>query len=562
MLNLPREPHRREWAVSSCPAETRGLKSAVSVPLPHGRGSETARNDELREPSRARRQAVSRRPPGPFGRAAAILALLCAAAHAQTAHVTAVRFWSLGDVTRIAVEATGEFSFRSDRLPNPDRLFFDLPGTRPELEKKGVNVIPVHDQFVRQIRVAETQHGVTRIVLDLATASSFTTEMLANPDRLIIELRAPGTTARKNEADRATAAPERPLAAPLPVTTVRQFTPPLPVRRATPPSIPPRFDQPPAVAAAAPRDNPVIAARFDLPPAPAATASAPAVPAAVHATDRPAPVVQAEAIPPPPPQTAPARSSDIAYPARRNASGDRSMIRVLGLKVNRIVIDAGHGGHDNGTTGPTGLREKDLVLDVAKRLGALVEERMGSQVVYTRSDDTFVPLEQRTAIANAQQADLFISIHANSSPVPSASGVETYYLNFTTAKDALDLATRENAESAMTINDLQDVLQKIALKDKVDESREFAQRVQTALIASGGRAARARDRGVRKAPFVVLIGATMPSVLAEIGFVSNPQDERQLKRPETRQKIAEALYKGLSQYAATLSHFQVATTKR
>ena len=237
------------------------------------------------------------------------------------------------------------------------------------------------------------------------------------------------------------------------------------------------------------------------------------------------------------------------------------MIRVLGLKVNRIVIDAGHGGHDNGTTGPTGLREKDLVLDVAKRLGALVEERLGSQVIYTRTDDTFIPLEQRTAIANAQQADLFISIHANSSPVPSASGVETYYLNFTTSRDALEVATRENADSALTINDLQDVLQKIALKDKVDESREFAQRVQTALIASAGRASRARDRGVRKAPFVVLIGATMPSVLAEIGFVSNPQDERQLRKPETRQKIAEALYKGLSQYAATLSHFQVATTK-
>jgi len=511
----------------------------------------------------------------PFGRPAAILAMLCAAvAHAEGARVTAVRFWSLGDVTRIAVEATGEFSFRSDRLPNPDRLFFDLPGTRPELEKRGVNVIPVHDQFVRQIRVAETQHGVTRIVLDLAAASSFTTERLANPDRLIVELHAPGAGVRKGEADRGTAALERPLAAPLPVRAVRQFTPPSPVRRATPPSIPPRFDQPPAMAATAPRDNPVIAARFDLPPPPAAAVSAPVAPA-VHSSDHPAPAITAEVVPParpapaivaevvpPSPQSAPARSSDVAYPARRNASGDRSMIRVLGLKVNRIVIDAGHGGHDNGTTGPTGLREKDLVLDVAKRLGALVEERMGSQVIYTRADDTFIPLEQRTAIANAQQADLFISIHANSSPVPDASGVETYYLNFTTSKDALDLATRENAESAMTINDLQDVLQKIALKDKVDESREFAQRVQTALIASAGRATRARDRGVRKAPFVVLIGATMPSVLAEIGFVSNPQDERQLKRPETRQKIAEALYKGLSQYAATLSHFQVATTKR
>jgi N-acetylmuramoyl-L-alanine amidase len=224
------------------------------------------------------------------------------------------------------------------------------------------------------------------------------------------------------------------------------------------------------------------------------------------------------------------------------------------------VIDPGHGGHDTGTIGPSGLREKDLVLDVSLRLGALIEARMGSKVVFTRSDDRFIPLEERTALANANQADLFLSIHANSSPEPSASGVETYYLNFTTSRDALDLAARENADSTMTINELQGVLQKIALKDKVDESREFAQRIQAALSASS-KAARNRDRGIRRAPFVVLIGATMPSVLAEIGFVSNVQDEKLMKRPETRQKIAESLYKGLSQYASTLSHFQVAETK-
>jgi len=182
-------------------------------------------------------------------------------------------------------------------------------------------------------------------------------------------------------------------------------------------------------------------------------------------------------------------------------------------------------------------------------------------VVYTRSDDRFIPLEERTAIANANQADLFLSIHANSSPVPTVSGVETYYLNFTTSREALDLAERENATSSRTINDLQGLLEQIALKDKVDESREFAQRIQNALYTSSLKSARNRDRGIRKAPFVVLIGASMPSVLAEIGFVSNAQDERLMKRPETRQKIAEALYKGLSQYAATLSHFQVAGTR-
>jgi N-acetylmuramoyl-L-alanine amidase len=251
---------------------------------------------------------------------------------------------------------------------------------------------------------------------------------------------------------------------------------------------------------------------------------------------------------------------ETALPAKRNSSGDRSMIRALGLKVGRIVLDPGHGGHDTGSVGPEGLREKDLVLDVAQRLGRLVQDRMGSEVIFTRSDDTFIPLERRTEIANEAKADLFLSIHANSSPLRSAAGVETYYLNFTTSRSALDLASRENSGSQMTVYELQGLLQKIALKDKAEESREFASRVQTALYTLSAKTmeSRSRDRGVKKAPFVVLIGASMPSVLAEIGFVSNAHDESALRREEYREKTAEALFKGISSYANTLSHFQVA----
>jgi N-acetylmuramoyl-L-alanine amidase len=240
------------------------------------------------------------------------------------------------------------------------------------------------------------------------------------------------------------------------------------------------------------------------------------------------------------------------------------MIRVLGLKIGRVVLDPGHGGHDTGTIGPQGLREKDLVLDVAQRLGRLIQEKMGSEVIYTRSDDTFVPLERRTEIANEAKADLFLSIHANSSALRSAAGVETFYLNFTTSKSALDLAARENAGSQMTVYELQDLLQKIALKDKVEESREFASRVQAALYNLSARStdARSKDRGVKKAPFVVLIGASMPSVLAEIGFISNAHEESIMRREDYRQRTAEALYKGLSGYASSLSHFQVAQRRQ
>ena len=246
--------------------------------------------------------------------------------------------------------------------------------------------------------------------------------------------------------------------------------------------------------------------------------------------------------------------------AQPTAAGSRSLTRALGLKIGKIVIDAGHGGHDTGTIGPDGLLEKDLVLDVAKRLGRLLETRLGAEVVYTRQDDTFIPLETRTAIANRERADLFISVHANSSRDSDARGVETYYLNFTSSPEALEVAARENAVSEKSIHELQDLVKKIALKEKIDESREFAADVQDSLY--GGlslRNAGIRNRGVKKAPFIVLIGANMPSILAEISFVSNPTDERKLETPEHRQRIAESLYRGVSRYVGGLSGVKVAS---
>ena len=258
--------------------------------------------------------------------------------------------------------------------------------------------------------------------------------------------------------------------------------------------------------------------------------------------------------------TVASRKSDLPEPkaAARNANGDRSLTRALGLKLGRVVLDPGHGGHDVGTHGPSGLYEKDLVLDVSQRLAALLQDRLGSEVLLTRNDDTFVPLEGRTRIANDSKADLFLSIHANSSPVKSVTGVETYYLNFTTSRTALDLAARENAAAESSIFDLKDVLEKIALKDKIDESREFASRLQTSLYTLTKASAAAKNRGIKKAPFVVLIGAQMPSVLAEIGFLTNSTDEALMRKTEHRQKIAEALYKGIAAYAESLSQFQVA----
>jgi N-acetylmuramoyl-L-alanine amidase len=247
-------------------------------------------------------------------------------------------------------------------------------------------------------------------------------------------------------------------------------------------------------------------------------------------------------------------------PAQQNRSGNRSLTRVLGLKLNRVVLDPGHGGHDHGTTGRSGVVEKELVLDVSKRLGKLIEERLGAEVVFTRTDDTFIHLEDRTRIANEQRADLFLSIHANSSPYKTVSGTETYYLSFTRSRADMEVAARENAGSQRSIHELSDLLRKIALQDKAEESREFAARIQASAYELAVQAnGKIRNRGVKKAPFVVLIGAKMPSILTEIGFVSNAREELLLKQGDHRQKIAEALYKGIYQYAETLSHFRVAS---
>jgi N-acetylmuramoyl-L-alanine amidase len=249
-----------------------------------------------------------------------------------------------------------------------------------------------------------------------------------------------------------------------------------------------------------------------------------------------------------------------AREAQPTAAGDRSLIRALGLKIGKIVIDPGHGGHDTGTIGPNGLLEKDLVLDVGRRLGKLLETRMGAEVVYTRKDDTFIPLETRTAIANREQSDLFVSIHANSSHDSSARGVETYYLNFTSNPEAMEVAARENAVSEKSIHELGDLVKKITLKEKIEESREFAGDVQESLHSGlAAKSSGIKDRGVKKAPFIVLIGANMPSILAEISFVSNPTDERKLETPEYRQKIAESLYRGIQKYVNGLSGVKVAS---
>jgi N-acetylmuramoyl-L-alanine amidase/putative methionine-R-sulfoxide reductase with GAF domain len=223
----------------------------------------------------------------------------------------------------------------------------------------------------------------------------------------------------------------------------------------------------------------------------------------------------------------------------------------------RIVVDAGHGGWDLGTVGRQGLLEKDLVLEIAQRLGKLLESRLGAEVILTRIDDNYIPLDERAGIANQAQADLFISVHANYSDLPSARGVETYYTNFFAAPNAKDLETRDpgHATSANTAT-----LSAAELHDKIEQSRRLAASVQHSLYGTlSVQNPGLRDRGVKEASYVVLTETAMPGILAEVSFVSSPADEQKLRSDGYREQIAEALYKGIARYAAASRGVKVAS---
>lgn len=500
--------------------------------------------------------------------------------------VTGIRYWSTPDYTRVAIDIGGEVQYEAARITRPDRIFFDLHNTKlaPELIGKSFSL---DDGFLRKIRVAQFQRGLARVVLEVDPVSEYSAFLLPNPYRLIIDihgkqpasaLRAqePGSREPGSRESKETKAEDAKLESVISKSSVASAND---SNFAAPSKKISDLDEENMAVAQKSSSSNLVEENSDT-PVETLLATSPAKNShtsdeTLQATSLPTTAPTFESVAPRPERAGKAAKKDrhknskekelaaVAREAQPASDGQRSLIRALGLKIGKIVVDAGHGGYDTGTIGPHGLEEKDLVLDVSLRLGKLLENKMGADVVYTRDDDTFVPLETRTAIANQNQADLFISVHANSSRDPEARGVETYYLNFTSSTDALEVAARENAVSEASIYELQDLVKKIALKDKIEESRELAGDVQSAMHSGlSTRASKMRDRGVKKAPFIVLIGANMPSILAEISFVSNSNDERKLRTPEYRQKIAESLYHGIAKYVAGLSGLKLAAARQ
>jgi N-acetylmuramoyl-L-alanine amidase len=475
-----------------------------------------------------------------------------AVAPGQTTTLKAIRREVFPESVRVTIELDGEVSYFEDRLKNPDRVFVDLAATAvgPSL-KEGTVRFDGDSDPIRQVRLGRQKNRTTRVVLETEGIATYSVYSLYDPYRLVIDCVrvqpvALGAAPAKPQAPRAALAsnpinvtvalpgPLRssavgPLWSRLPAPARPRATADLSAVRQLQQSAPgPEAGQPPVEL----RPQPRVQARLEPRPAPRveAAASPPAAP-----------------VPSEPTVTAPAIT-----PPSRNLAGGLSMARQLGLSVSRIVIDPGHGGHDPGARGRN-VEEAELVLDVALRLEKLLKEIPGVEVILTRRTDVFVPLEERTAIANREAADLFLSIHANANNNTQASGVETYFLNFASNLSAAAVAARENAASGNSMGALPDFVKAIALNNKLDESRDFATHVQRAMITRLRPANKSvKDLGVKQAPFAVLIGAAMPSVLSEMAFVTNAQEAKLLRSTAYRQKIAEALFGGIRDYQGAL----------
>ncbi|HEY3885576.1 MAG TPA: N-acetylmuramoyl-L-alanine amidase [Vicinamibacterales bacterium] len=410
---------------------------------------------------------------------------------------------------RLEIDLDAEVQYHQEEIEHPRRLFFDLKNVRaaPPLQDA---TLKFSDGIVKEVRLGRHPGDTTRLVVDLDGVAGYTVYPLYRPYRLVVDFR------RATGADPPAPAP---TAAP-PVPTVRP--------------------------AAAPPSPPALAINAGAP-----QTSLPDVRPTVPRDERLA--------------QAPAAGADAAIrmrPPATNFNGKFSLSRQLGLSVSRIVIDAGHGGHDPGAQA-NGINEADLTLDVAQRVKALLAKQPGVEVIMTRDSDVFIPLQERTAIANRDNADLFLSIHANASRSAQARGIETYFLNFAMNPEAEAVAARENASSGQPMHSLPDIVKAIALNNKINESRDFAAMVQHSMIKRlRSHNHQLRDLGVKQAPFVVLIGATMPSVLAEISFLTNKQEGSLLKTNAYRQQVAQALCDAVLKYQQALARTNAIAGKK
>lgn len=431
-----------------------------------------------------------------------------------------IRHQSSDEYTRIVLNADRKVAYRYQllypvpELDKPHRLYIDLEETR--LGPQVTRSLDIADGILSKVRIAQNTPTVTRVVLDFHDLQKYQIFAMEDPFRIIIDVSAPDPSKGQMVAESA-------VRRPVEKTTVQAPEPEAP---AEPVKRPVGKGQPKAEAKA--------------PEAPSAKSPEKSAP---KAPEKPAPKAEPE----PEPQ--------VAYtPPPESKKQAATLVEQLGLTVRTIMIDPGHGGRDPGATGVGGVKEKNVNLRFAQILGAILAEK-GFKVLYTREKDTFMALEDRTAKANLEKADLFISVHCNAIHLPKFSGIETYYLDLATSNDAVRVAARENAVTTKSISDLQVILTDLMLNSKLKESKDLAKNVHSQVLTELRRKHKVNDHGVRSAPFYVLMGAKMPAILVELGYLTNAEEAKRLQDDAYLRQLAQGLAAGVVSYKRNIERF-------
>jgi N-acetylmuramoyl-L-alanine amidase len=437
-------------------------------------------------------------------------------------NVLPVKYWSSDDYTRVVINTSGPVTYREELLERvgnqPRRLYIDFQESY--IEPRFRAPVPIEDGLLKRIRTGQFSPDTVRVVLDIESISSYKIFSLPSPFRVVIDVRG---------QDKITAEDRR----------VGSSGPPALPPTPTPPTPTGRRDRDGDAETRQPslveqRDNQV---RTPIEPAENKTEQSLVVLRERKKTgfsQSPAGDMVVSQTP--------------SLPATDGRRAPLSLAQQLGLGVRTIVLDPGHGGKDPGAIA-YGMKEKDIVLHVAKRLADELRRTLGVTVILTREDDVFLPLEERTAIANTSGADLFVSLHINAHPSPQIKGFETYFLNLSTNDEAMRVAARENATSTHQMSDLQDILLDIMRNSKINESSRLARQVHGSM--AGALTAPPfilKDMGVKQAPFYVLIGAEMPAILIELAFISNPDDARLLADATFIDELAGTISIGIRSY--------------
>lgn len=410
--------------------------------------------------------------------------------------VSPVKYWSSEDYSRIVLQTAAPVSFKAAIMEKGDSRTrrLSIDLARSFVPPKLRNPVAVRDGLLKEVRSEQYNEETVQVVLELESLSGYTIFSLTDPFRVVVDIR--GAVAAAQTTPPADAAPQ----------------------------------------AAPPQPDPASAQDIEK-----TTAAKDEEHVVVSLTEQKKRSPQIES----------------AQPSNNASREKLSLAQQLGLGVRKIVIDPGHGGKDPGAMA-FGLKEKDIVLNLSKKVTRILKNTYRYDVVLTRTKDVYVPLEERTAIANTHKSDLFISIHINAHADQAKGGIETYFLNLATDANAMRVAALENATSTHSIGELQDILATLMKNSKIDESTRLARFVQTNLVAGSGSNYRPRDLGVKQAPFYVLIGAEMPAILAEIAFITNPDEAKLLQTDQYLDKIAAQLAAGIASY---VDHHHTAAVK-